>query len=82
MFCKKMLSHWFERDHWIVQESEDGWGFENKKKKYGMETVLRSFDGFGTQKNSGNCLHNVPVARELFQLSILSLFLVEIAERS
>lgn len=30
LFCKKMLSHWFERDHWILQESQDGWGFETK----------------------------------------------------
>ena len=30
LFCKKMLSHWFERDHWILQESQDGWGFEPK----------------------------------------------------
>ena len=25
-----MVSHWFERDHWILQESQDGWGFETK----------------------------------------------------
>ena len=31
VFCKKMLSHWFQKDHWIERESEDGWGFELKK---------------------------------------------------
>ena len=34
VFCKKMLSRWFERDHWIVQKSEDGWDFENKKETW------------------------------------------------
>lgn len=30
MFCKKMLSHWFEKDHWLGQENQDGWGFTCK----------------------------------------------------
>ena len=30
MFCKKVLSHWFEKDHWLGQENQDGWGFTCK----------------------------------------------------
>ena len=30
LFCKKMLSHWFEKDHWLGQENQDGWGFTCK----------------------------------------------------
>ena len=74
-----MLSHWFERDHWILQESQDGWGFETNT-EIGTGTVLQSFNGFGIQRNSGNYLPNVLVARVLSQLPILSLFPMEIVE--
>ena len=26
-----MLSHWFEKDHWLEPENQDSWGFETKK---------------------------------------------------
>ena len=29
--CKKMLSHWQEKEHWLEQENSEGWGFQCKK---------------------------------------------------
>lgn len=29
-FCKKILAHWFEKDHWLGQENQEGWGFQSK----------------------------------------------------
>ena len=50
------------------------------KQKFGTGTVLQSFNGFGIQRNSGNYLPKVLVARVLSQLPILSLFPMEIVE--
>ena len=30
VFCKKILAHWFEKDHWLGQENLEGWGFHSK----------------------------------------------------
>ena len=30
MFCNRMLSYGFEKDHWLGQEIHEGWGFESK----------------------------------------------------
>ena len=29
-FAKKILAHWFEKDHWLGQENLEGWGFQSK----------------------------------------------------
>lgn len=31
IFCKKIMAHWFEKDHWLGQENQEGWGFEDKR---------------------------------------------------
>lgn len=31
IFCKKILAHWYEKDHWLGQENQESWGFECKK---------------------------------------------------
>lgn len=30
-YCKKLLGHWFEKEHWLGQENREGWGFESKR---------------------------------------------------
>lgn len=60
IFCKKMLSHWFEKDHWLGQENQDGCGLKAKV-RYGMEDVSRNFSGFGIPRKSGNYLPNVTI---------------------
>ena len=29
-FCKKILAHWFEKDHWLGRENQEGFGFHSK----------------------------------------------------
>lgn len=56
--CKKMLSHWEAREHWLGHEK----GFPEKW-KFGMEKDGLKYNGFGTPIVHGLCQHCVHIVK-------------------